>query len=40
MQYIENFTNEMADRMDLDYVEKHHLDDIYAELAYSSRLDG
>lgn len=40
MQYIENFTNEMADRIDLDYVEKHHLDDIYAELAYSSRLDG
>lgn len=40
MQYIENFANEMADRIDLDYVEKHHLDDICAELAYSSRLDG
>lgn len=40
MQYIENFTNEMADRMDLDYAEKNHLDDICAELAYSSRLDG
>lgn len=40
MQYIENFTNEMADRIDLDYAEKHHLDDICAELAYSSRLDG
>lgn len=40
MQYIEDFTNEMADRIDLDYVEKNHLDDICAELAYSSRLDG
>ena len=40
VQYIENFTNEMADRMDLDYKEKNHLDDICAELAYSSRLDG
>ena len=40
MQYIKNFVNEMADRIDLDYVEKHHLDDICAELAYSSRLDG
>lgn len=40
MQYIKNFANKMADRIDLDYVEKHHLDDICAELAYSSRLDG
>lgn len=40
MQYIKNFANKMADRMDLDYEEKHHLDDICAELAYSSRLDG
>lgn len=39
MQYIKNFANKMADRIDLDYVEKHHLDDICAKLAYSSRLE-